>query len=89
LRKASWYWKIPLKSLSNHLIGKTTSIKCGPLGVLLVDEEALVLEWVFGMHECGLSNFITLVETQTSKINTNSCNTIQKWHPWNLMVALI
>jgi hypothetical protein len=25
--------------------------KGGPLGVLLVDEEAIVVEWVFGMKE--------------------------------------
>jgi len=25
------------------------SRKCGPLGVLLVDEDATIVEWVFGM----------------------------------------
>jgi hypothetical protein len=49
LRKASQYWNIPLTSLSNHLTGKTTSRKCGPLGVLSVDEEVTIVEWVFGM----------------------------------------
>jgi hypothetical protein len=29
--------------------------KCGPLGVLLVDEEATIVERAFGMQECGLS----------------------------------
>jgi hypothetical protein len=49
LRKASQYWNIPLTSLSNHFINKTTSKKCGPPRVLLVDEEATIVEWVFGM----------------------------------------
>jgi len=55
LRKASRYWNIPLTSLSNHFIDKTTSIKCGPPKVLLVDEKATVVEWVFGIRECNLS----------------------------------
>jgi hypothetical protein len=49
LRKSSWYWNIPLTSLLNHLIGKIMSRKCGPPGVLLADEEATIVEWVFGM----------------------------------------
>ncbi len=34
LRKASKHCNIPLISLSNHLYGKTTFKKCGPVGVL-------------------------------------------------------
>jgi hypothetical protein len=33
LRKASKHWNIPLISLSNHLYGKSTSRKLGPIGV--------------------------------------------------------
>jgi hypothetical protein len=43
-----------LTSLSNHFIDKTTLRKHGPPRVLLIDEEAIVVEWVFGIHECGL-----------------------------------
>jgi hypothetical protein len=48
LKKVSWYWNIPFTSLLDHLIDKIMLRKCDPLGVLLVDEEAIV-EWVFGM----------------------------------------
>jgi hypothetical protein len=49
LKKASWYWNIFLTSLLNHLTGKTISRKCGPPGVLLADEDATIIEWIFGM----------------------------------------
>jgi hypothetical protein len=55
LRKASRYWNIPLTSLSDHFIDKTISRKCGPLGVLLTNEEVAIIEWVFGMQECSMS----------------------------------
>jgi len=55
LRKVSWYWNIPLTSLLDHLIGKIMSRKCGPPKILSIDEEAIAVEWVFGMQECGLS----------------------------------
>jgi hypothetical protein len=55
LRKASHYWNIPLTSLSNHFINKTTSRKRGPPKILSVDEEAEVVESIFGIQECGLS----------------------------------
>jgi hypothetical protein len=38
-----------LTSLLDHITGKIMSRKCGPLGVLLVDEDATIVEWVFGM----------------------------------------
>jgi hypothetical protein len=53
LKKASRYWNIPLTSPSNHLTDKTTSRKRGPLGVLSVDEEVAVVEWVFGMQNAA------------------------------------
>jgi hypothetical protein len=43
LKKVSWYWNIPFTSLLDHLVGKIVSRKCDPLGVLLVDEEAKLL----------------------------------------------
>jgi hypothetical protein len=55
LKKASRYWNIPLTSLLDHLISKTTSRKCGPLRVLSADEEAAIFEWVFGMQEWGMT----------------------------------
>jgi len=55
LKKTSWYWNILLTILLDHLTSKTTLRKCGPLGVLLIDEEAIVVESIFGMHKCGLS----------------------------------
>jgi len=56
LKRASRYWNIPLTSLSNHLTNnKTTSRKCGPLGILSIDEKVTIVEWVFGMQECSLS----------------------------------
>jgi hypothetical protein len=42
--------------------------------------------WHAGMR---LVNLITLIETQSGRINIDLCNNIQKWHPWNLMVALV
>jgi hypothetical protein len=54
LRKASWYWNIPLTSLLNPLIDKTMSRKRGPLGVLSTDEEVAIIEWVFGIQEWSL-----------------------------------
>jgi len=49
LKKASQYWNIPLINLSNHLTSKTMSKKCGPPGVLSIDEETTIIEWVFSM----------------------------------------
>jgi hypothetical protein len=49
LKKASQYWNILLTSLSNHLTNKTMPTKCGPLGILSIDEEATIVRWVFGM----------------------------------------
>jgi hypothetical protein len=55
LRKVNRYWNMPLTSLSDHLTSKITSRKRGPPRVFSVDEEAIAVEWVFGMHECSLS----------------------------------
>ncbi len=55
LRMVSWYWNIPLTSPLDHLTSKTMLKKHGPPGVLSANEEATIVEWVFGMQECSLS----------------------------------
>jgi hypothetical protein len=59
LRKASQYWKHtfdkPIRPSHCQDYIKKTSRKHGPLGILSVDEEVVVVEWVFGMQECSLS----------------------------------
>jgi len=55
LRRANRAWNIPLSSLSNHLNGKTKSIKMGPRGVLIAKKGAKVIKWTLAMQECGLS----------------------------------
>ncbi len=87
LRKASWYQNIPLTSLSNHFIDKVTLRKCGPLRVLLIDEEAVIVEWVFGIHKCGLSMSLhqlklkvgELTQTHATPFNNGIPRTSQ-WH---------
>jgi hypothetical protein len=54
LRKVSRHWNIPLTSLFDHLYGKTNSRKHGPVGVLIVEEDQVVVAWVFSMQEVGL-----------------------------------
>jgi hypothetical protein len=49
LKKVGQYCNIPLTNLSDHLTNKTTLKKCGTPGVLLADEEVVVVEWVFGI----------------------------------------
>jgi hypothetical protein len=49
LRKASQYWNIPLTNLSNLFTNKTMSRKHRPPRVLSTNEEATIIEWVFGM----------------------------------------
>jgi hypothetical protein len=74
LRKASRYWSIPLTSLSNHFINKTTSRKRGPPRVLSVDEEVAIVEWVFGIQECGLSISLHQLKLKVGEL-TRTCAT--------------
>ncbi len=39
LKKASRHWNIPLTSLFDHLYGKTSSRKPGPIGTLTIEED--------------------------------------------------
>ncbi len=54
LRKASRHWNILLTSLSYHLYRKTRSRKLGLRGVLIVEENQVVIAWVLSMQEVGL-----------------------------------
>ncbi len=58
LRGANKSWGILITSFSNHLNGKIGSRKIGLLGVLIEEEDEVVVAWVLSMQECGL--FITL-----------------------------
>jgi hypothetical protein len=53
LKKASRHWNIPFTSLFDHLYGKTKSRKFGLVGVLIVEDQAMVV-WVLSMQEVGL-----------------------------------
>ncbi len=39
----------------NHMNGKNRSMKMGPWGVLIEEEDAVVITWTLVMQECGLS----------------------------------
>jgi hypothetical protein len=49
LRKASRHWNIPLTSLFNHLYRKTRSKKPRSIGVLIVEDNQVVVVWVLFM----------------------------------------
>jgi hypothetical protein len=68
LKKASWYWNIPLTNLSNHLIDNTTSKKHGPPRILLTNEEVTIVEWVLGMQECNLSISLHQLKPKMAKL---------------------
>ena len=55
LRKASRHWNKPFTSLFDHLYGKTKSRTLGPIGLLIVEENQVVVAWVLFMQEIGLS----------------------------------
>ncbi len=67
-----------LTSLLDHFIGKTTLRKCGPFGVLLVDEEVAIVEWVLGMQECDLSISLHHLKLKVLKL-TQTCVTPFKY----------
>jgi hypothetical protein len=48
-RRASKQWNILLTSLSNHLYGKTRTRKLGPIGILTLEEDQVVVAWVLSM----------------------------------------
>jgi len=46
---------IPLTFLLNKLNGKTRSRNVGPQGVLINEEDKMLVAWILGMQECGFS----------------------------------
>jgi hypothetical protein len=68
LRKASRHWNIPLTSLSYHLYGKTRSRKLGPGGVLIVEEDQVVIVWVLSMYEVGLLISLQWLKTKVENL---------------------
>jgi hypothetical protein len=55
LRKANKSWNIPMGSIVDHLNGKTISRKLGPIGVLIEENDVVMIKWTLDMQECGLS----------------------------------
>jgi hypothetical protein len=55
LRKASRHWNIYLTSLFDHLCGKTKSRKPRLVGMLIIEENQVVVAWVLFMLEVALS----------------------------------
>ncbi len=49
LRQISRLWSIPLSSLSNHLNGKTQTRKVGVGGILIVEEDVVIITWILAM----------------------------------------
>jgi hypothetical protein len=43
MKKTSRHQNIPLTSLFNHLYGKTRSIKARPIGILIVEQDQVVV----------------------------------------------
>jgi hypothetical protein len=54
LKKASRLWSIPLNSLSNHLNGKTRTMKVG-IGILTIKEDVTIINWILTMKKTSLS----------------------------------
>jgi hypothetical protein len=55
LKEANRHWNIPLTSLFDHLYGKTKSRKRGPISLLIIEENQVVVAWVLFMQEVGQS----------------------------------
>jgi hypothetical protein len=54
LKKASRLWSIPLNSLSNHINGKTRTMKVG-VGISTIKEDATIITWILAMKKTSLS----------------------------------
>jgi hypothetical protein len=48
-------WDIPMSSFVNHLNGKIRSRKMGPKGVLIEEEDTIMITLTLTMQECGFS----------------------------------
>ena len=53
LREVAQHFDIPVSSLSDHVNGRTLSRKPGPGGVLSMEEESLLVEYMFKMATLG------------------------------------
>jgi hypothetical protein len=53
LKRASRLWNIPLNSLFNHLNGKTRMKKVGVEGILIVEEDVVVVCWILPMQKAS------------------------------------
>jgi hypothetical protein len=49
LRRANRSWNIPMSSFFDHLNGKTRFKKMGIRGVLIEEEDAIVIAWTLTM----------------------------------------
>jgi hypothetical protein len=54
IRKAVWYWNIPLTSLLSHMNDRTICRKMGPQGMLIKKEDETIVIWVLNMQKVGL-----------------------------------
>ncbi len=54
LKKANRLWNIPLNSLSNHLNGKTQTMKVG-VRILTIKEDVTIITWILAMQKESLS----------------------------------
>ncbi len=68
LRKANRHWNIPFTSLSHHLYGKTRSKKPRPTCMLIVEENQVVVVWVFSMQEVRLSINLQQFKMKVAKL---------------------
>jgi len=87
LRKANQYWNILLTILLDHLTSTTTLRKRGPPGVLSIDEDAIVVESIFGMQECGLSISLHKLKIKVAELTQTSATQLKngiprtsRWH---------
>jgi hypothetical protein len=67
-RKANRSWNIPMSSRFNHLNGETRSKKMGPRGVLIEEEDSIVIAWTLTMQECGLCISLQQLKMKVTKL---------------------
>ncbi len=74
-------WNVPLNSLSNHLNIKTRPRKMGLRGVLIKEENIVVIKWTFHM--------LTTTKDEDCIVDTNKGYTISKWNIRKQSVVLV
>jgi hypothetical protein len=57
-----------MSSFANHLNGKIRSRKMGPIGVLIKEEDAIMITWTLIMQECGLSINLQQMKMKVAKL---------------------